>query len=223
MECDEPVLTADAAAHNYTNEGSFGGRIRLLKNIIGLWLMQECRRQWAREGEEMAFSDIDKLTVLAEPLRCFIDPDYEAFSAPGNMPARIADYCKQTGQKLPEGKGGFARCITESLALKYREAVEGLESVLGRRFDVLRIIGGGVKDKLLCQFPANAIGRPVLAGPIEATALGNLTVLLFALGERSGIDEARALVGGSLPPIVYEPQDTALWDDAYDRFRRCKL
>jgi len=166
-----------------------GRKIRFLKNIIGLWLMQECRRQWQREGDSMSFADIDKLTIKAKSLERFINPDYAAFSVPGNMPARIAEYCRKTGQTPPQNKGEVARCITESLALKYRSIIEELENIRGRKIDVIHIIGGGVQDKLLCQYTANSTKKKVLAGPIEATALGNVAVQLISCGEFANIDE----------------------------------
>lgn len=218
VETQQPIITDKSFAYNYTNEGGYGKKIRVLKNIVGLWLMQECKRQWEREGATLSFKDIDKLTVNAKPLKAFIDPAYAPFSQPGNMPARIADYCRRTGQTPPEEKGEFSRCIAESLALKYRQTFEELETVRGGSIDALHIIGGGVKDKFVCQYTANALKKPVYAGPVEATALGNVAVQLIATGEVKNLDEARELIRRSFPVEVYEPQDVALWDDAYNRF-----
>lgn len=222
MELDSALINKDTYSYNFTNEGGYGRKIRFLKNIIGLWLMQESRRQWEREGEKMSFADIDKLTVKAKPLARFIDPNRDEFMAPGDMPGRIASYLKRTNQPMPENKGDISRCITESLALKYREYIENLETLTGRKIDVLHIIGGGVKDKMLCQYTANATKKTVVAGPIEATALGNIAVQLIAAGEFKNIDEARASIKESFPADIYEPQNTADWDSAYEYFNKIK-
>lgn len=218
LETDKPIISADALNFNYTNEGGYGRKIRFLKNIIGLWLMQECRRQLEREGNVMSFHDIDAYTVKAPTLARFIDPDYEAFNHPGNMPARIREYCVKTGQTPPDGIGEVARCITESLALRYRSAIEELEKIKGGKIDCIHIIGGGVKDKMLCQSTANCTKKTVIAGPIEATALGNIAVQLIACGEFSSIDEARAVIAESFPLEIYEPQNVGAWDDAYEKY-----
>lgn len=215
IETKEPFINENTLALNYTNEGGYGEKVNFFKNIIGLWLMQECRRQWEREGEKFAFSDIDRLTARAEPLQAFIDPDSTIFIAPGDMPARIAAFCAKTRQKPPQGKGEFSRCITDSLALKYRQTFEELELLYGKKIDMLHVIGGGVKDQLLCQCTANAIHRPVAAGPVEATAIGDIMVQLIACGEISGREQARELIARSFPVKIYEPQDTALWDCVY--------
>lgn len=218
LETEKPIINEKTFTLNYTNEGGYGRKIRFLKNIIGLWLMQECRRQWQREGDSMSFADIDKLTIKAKSLERFINPDYAAFSVPGNMPARIAEYCRKTGQTPPQNKGEVARCITESLALKYRSIIEELENIRRRKIDVIHIIGGGVQDKLLCQYTANSTKKKVLAGPIEATALGNVAVQLISCGEFANIDEARDVIAASFPPQIYEPQDTAHWEEAYLKY-----
>ena len=218
IESDVPIVSEKALAYNYTNEGGYGGKIRFLKNIVGLWLMQECRRQWEREGDSMTFRDIDRLTAKADSLARFIDPDYAPFMLPGNMPARIAEYCVKTGQTPPQDKGGVSRCITESLALKYRRTLQELEEIKGEKIGGIHIIGGGVKDKLLCQYTANATKKTVFAGPIEATALGNIAVQLIACGEFRNLAEARGAIASSFPADVYEPQETEKWDAAYERF-----
>ena len=220
LELDEPVLSDAAFEANFTNEGGVNRTTRFLKNIIGLWLMQETRRAWIRESGPISFREIDALTEKASPLVRFIDPDYPEFSRPGNMPRRFDEYLARTGQAPCTFRGDYSRMITESLALKYRTALENLERVTGRHIDVLHVIGGGVQDRLLCQCTANAIGRPVVAGPIEATAIGNCLVQLLASGEFASLAEARACVRDSFPITVYEPQDAALWDDAYARFTR---
>jgi rhamnulokinase len=218
LELEKPIINNKSFEYNFTNEGGYGRKIRFLKNIIGLWLMQESKRQWEREGDNISFKDIDQLTVKAEPLKRFINPDFVEFSAPGNMPKRIAEYCIKTGQTPPHNKGEFARCITESLALKYRMSIELLEEIKGSSIDVIHIIGGGVQDKMLCQFTANATKKVVIAGPIEATAIGNIAVQLIANGEFKNIDEARNAIKKSFPTDIYEPQDTNAWDYAYEKF-----
>lgn len=220
LELPEPLLTPACCDANFTNEGGIRHTTRFLKNIIGLWLMQETRRAWIRESGPISFKEIDALTAQARPLRRFIDPDYPEFARPGGMIRKFDEYLARTGQTPCGFRGDYSRMITESLALKYRAAVENLERLTDRRIDVLHIIGGGVQDKLLCACTACAIGRPVVAGPVEATAIGNVLVQLLASGEFSGLDEARACVRDSFPITVYEPRDAALWDDAYARFLR---
>ena len=220
LELPEPLLTDAACDANFTNEGGINDTTRFLKNIIGLWLMQETRRAWIRESGPISFKEIDALTVQARPLVRFIDPDYPDFARPGNMTRKFDEYLARTGQAPCGFRGDYSRMITESLALKYRAAIENLERITGRKIDVLHIIGGGVQDQLLCACTANAIGRPVVAGPIEATAIGNVAVQLLAAGEFADLAQARACVRDSFPIRVYEPQDTALWDDAYARFLR---
>ena len=218
LELEKPLINDKTFKYNFTNEGGYVRKTRFLKNIIGLWLMQESKRQWEREGDTMSFKDIDNLTVKATPLKRFINPDYAPFSVPGNMPKRIAEYCVKTGQTPPQDKGEIARCITESLALKYRMSMELLEKIKGSSIDVLHIIGGGVQDKMLCQFTANATKKLVIAGPVEATAIGNIAVQLIANGEFKNIDEARIAIKNSFPTDIYEPQDTNAWDEAYAKF-----
>lgn len=219
LELPAPLINAGSKAANFTNEGGYNKSTRFLKNIIGLWLMQESRRQWIRESGALKFSDIDVWTAAAKPLQRFIDPDYPEFAFPGNMPKKIASYLEKTRQPAPEGRGDISRLITESLALKYRESIDNLEAVSGRKIDVLHIIGGGVQDRLLCEFTANATGRTVVAGPIEATAAGNLLTQLLAQGDFASLDEARACVARSFPLKVYEPADRASWEAAYDTYR----
>ncbi len=220
LELPEPILTDAAFDANFTNEGGVNHTTRFLKNIIGLWLMQETRRAWIRESGPVSFKEIDALTEKAAPLTRFIDPDFPDFARPGNMPRKFDEYLSRTGQSPCAFRGDYSRMITESLALKYRASIENLERITGKPIDVLHIIGGGVQDRLLCECTANAIGRPVVAGPIEATAIGNILVQLLASGEFASLDDARACVRDSFPITVYEPKERALWEDAYARFRR---
>jgi len=220
IEADKPIINDVTFELNYTNEGGFNRTTRLLKNIMGLWIYQECKRAWDKAGETLSFDELESLAMEVEPFSCFIDPDNDLFYSPGNMPEKIREFCRSTGQHIPESKGEIVRCIMESLALKYRQAIEGLEIIAGSRIPVLHVMGGGCKNIMLCQFTANAIGRPVIAGPVEATATGNLICQLIALGEVSGINEARALVSKSFPTNEYSPKDFDSWSEAYNRWKK---
>lgn len=212
--------TDDAAAQlNFTNEGGYNDTTRLLKNIMGLWIIQECKRQWDRQGEVYSFGELADLAANHEPLRCFIDPDDDVFLAPNGMVDRIKQYCKQTGQYVPQTHGEVARCVYESLAMKYRMSLEGLESILGYSLPVLHVVGGGGQNKALCQYTANAIKRPVVAGPVEATAIGNLMCQLIAMGDVKDIHQARAIIADSFESVEYQPECTALWDEKYEVFK----
>lgn len=218
VETREPIITPASLTNNFTNEGGVAGTIRFLKNIMGLWLIQECRRAWTRAGELFSY---DELTALANPARAFaalIDPDDARFLHPANMPAQIQAYCAETHQPIPTTHGEIARCIFESLALKYRWTLEHIEAMLGRRLNTLHIVGGGTQNKMLCQFTANATARPVITGPIEATASGNVLMQAIALGHLASVAEARQVVRASFPLVTYEPRETSAWDDAYARF-----
>jgi rhamnulokinase len=213
-----PVITAKSLAYNFTNEGGVCGTIRLLSNMTGLWLIQECRRTWASEGEPLSYDEITHLAEAAPPLAALVDTDAREFLSPGDMPARIREFCLHTGQNLPESKGSVARTILESLALKYRYTFERLEELLGRRLEPLHIVGGGSRNEVLNQFTADAIGRPVVTGPVEATATGNLLMQMLALGYIASLEEGRELVRRSFELRTYLPCQTSLWDDAYARY-----
>ncbi|SFJ68364.1 rhamnulokinase [Paenibacillus sp. UNC496MF] len=218
-EVDRPVMGELARELNFTNEGGVNGTFRLLKNIMGLWILQESRRTWEKAGLTLGFPELVRLAEQAPAFGAFIDPDDPAFLHPGDMPARIARYCANTGQKAPGTPGEIVRCILESLALKYRYVLELTERLSNKRFGGLHMVGGGIQNGLLCQWSANAIGRPVWAGPVEGSALGNLAVQWIAQGEFADIREARKVIRDSFPVTVYEPRDGAAWDDAYGRFR----
>lgn len=222
-EADKPYINQQSFSESFTNEGGYNNTIRLLKNIMGLWIVQECRRQWIREGEQFSFSEMVNLAEDAPAFQAFIDPDDALFLPPHDMPARIVDFCRKTGQYVPKTKGEILRVVLESLALKYRTALTGMESILGYTLPVLHILGGGSQNQLLCRFTANAIARPVLAGPVEATAIGNLMCQFIALGEVANIEEARKIIANSFETVTYEAEDTAAWDEAYARFEKiCK-
>jgi len=218
-ELQEPLISDAALQHNFTNEGGVGHTFRFLKNIMGLWLVQESRRTWERQGRSFSY---DELTSMAEQALAFtavINPDDEGFMAPGDMPARIRDYCQQTGQPPPADEGTLIRVVLESLAFKYRDVLESLEEILDRHLECVHVVGGGIQNKLLCQFAATATGRPVIAGPLEATAIGNLMMQALGKGDVASVEEARQVVRHSFRPETYEPGDPKGWDQAYERFQ----
>jgi rhamnulokinase len=207
---------------NFTNEGGFGGTTRFLKNVMGLWLLQECRRTWAHEGREYSYEELTRLAQAVSAAGPLLDPDHPAFLRPGDMPGRIRRFCRETHQSPPDGPGEVARCVLESLALKYRWVLERAEEITGRRAEVIHVVGGGVKNTLLCQLTADATRRPVRAGPVEATALGNLMVQAYARGYLGSLEEIRAAVRCSSVEVrAYRPKGSDdEWDDAYGRLRR---
>jgi rhamnulokinase len=220
VESSSPVINDDTYNLNYTNEGGFDGTTRLLKNIMGLWIYQECKRTWDREEEKLTFDELEDSALNADEFVSLIDPNDDLFYSPGNMPAKVAEYCKRTGQIVPQDKPAVVRCIMESLALAYRIALEGIEEVIGERIPVLHIVGGGCRNKMLSKFTASCTGRPVEAGPIEATAIGNLCCQLIALGEASGVKETREIIKRSFPIQEYLPENAEKWNEAYVRFRK---
>jgi len=218
VELDKPIISQEALSCNFTNEGGVNKTIRFLKNIMGLWLIQESRRQWEREGTLLSFDELEKQANEAKPFESLIDPDYEAFQTPGNMPEKIRDYCRMTNQPVPETKGEIIRCIAQSLAFRYRYTIENMEKVTGRKFSVINIVGGGIKDKMICRFTANATKRAVHAGPVEATSIGNVLVQAMASGAIKDLTEARKIVKNSFDITLYEPQDSEAWDEAYKKW-----
>lgn len=220
LEVAEPVITEEARLANLTNEGGVFGTFRLLKNVMGLWLLQECRRALADGGEPPEYDDLVRQAAASPRRGIVIDPDREAFLRPGDMPGRIRAYCREHGQPEPETTGELIRVVLESLALRYRWVVEQLERIAGRPVEVVHIVGGGSQNRLLCQMTADASGRPVLAGPVEATAIGNLLVQAISIGELSDLAEARELVARSFSIERYEPVADGYWEDAYGRLQR---
>lgn len=220
LELDEPLINERVAELNFTNEGGVGGKIRFLKNIAGLWLVQECRRAWLRAGQEFSYAELTELAAQAKPFGTIIEPDDAGFVAPASMSEAIAAYAMRHNQPAPQTEGEFVRCCLESLALKYRWTLEKLEELTGKKLEVLNIVGGGTQNKLLCQFTADAIGRPVVCGPVEATAIGNILVQLMAHGALQSLDEARGVVRASFEMDTYTPNadNKAQWDEAYQRF-----
>lgn len=218
LELDHPVIDDAAYAANLTNEGGVNGTFRLLKNIAGMWLVQQCRVTWAEQGDSYDYAQLAALAESAEPFTAFINPDDMAFYPPGDMPSRIREYCARSGQTVPQSHAQILRVIYDSLAMKYRQILELLVKVSGQSVDRLHVIGGGSRNALLNQITANATGRVVIAGPTEATALGNAIVQLTALGELASISEARELLSRSAEQRAFEPQDTHTWDAHFDRF-----
>ncbi|MBD2845624.1 rhamnulokinase [Paenibacillus sp. IB182496] len=218
-ETEQPVMGEQALALNFTNEGGYGGTYRLLKNIMGLWILQETRREWEKQGQSYGFPELVALAEQSPAFGVWIDPDDAAFLAPGDMTPRIRDYCARTGQRAPQTPGEFVRCIMESLALKYRYVLEMTERLSAQRFEGLHMVGGGIQNTLLCRWTASAIGKPVWAGPAEGSAIGNLAVQWIAQGAFADIWEARAAIADSFPVTTYEPRDGAAWNEAYGRFR----
>lgn len=218
VEADEPIINEMSSQLAFTNEGGVSNKIRFLKNIMGLWLVQECKRQWNKEGDNCSFAELEKLAREAKPFVSFVDPDDDAFMTPGNMPEKIRAFCKKTNQPVPESKGEVIRCVLQSLALKYRKTVESLEQILGKELPVVHMVGGGIKDTLLCQFTANATGRKVIAGPVEATSIGNLMTQAMALGKINSLQEIRQVVKNSFETTEYLPEDIEQWNQAYGRF-----
>ncbi len=215
VELDNPIISDKSLKYNFTNEGGVNKTVRFLKNIMGLWLIQESRRQWDREGVLLSFDELEKQANEAAPFASLIDPDYEAFQTPGNMPEKIRDYCRMTNQQVPETRGEIVRCIAQSLAFKYRQTVENMEDVTGRKYSVINIVGGGIKDKMICRFTANATGRVVEAGPVEATSIGNVIVQAMAVGAIKDLKEGREIIKNSFDIARYEPRDKEEWDNAY--------
>lgn len=217
-ELDKPIVNETSMNINITNEGGFDGSTGFLKNIIGLWLIQESRRQWKREGKEYSYADLEKLALAAEPFKCFIDPDAPEFVPHGNIPERVREFCCKTGQYVPETVGEIMRCIYESLAMKYRLTFEKLRECTERDYPVIHVIGGGTKDGLLCQMTASSCDRTVKAGPIEATVMGNVAVQLMSDGSVKNIGQARKIVADSSELKTFEPKDTDKWAGAYEDF-----
>lgn len=219
VEVSEPIITAETRAANLTNEGGIG-TIRLLRNVPGLWLVQECGREWERHGQRHTATEIVAAAAHAPAFGALVDPNAPAFASPGDMPAKIAAFCRANGQAPPEDIGAVARCIFESLALAWRATLAQIAAVIGHPFDALHVIGGGAQNALLCQCAANATGLPVIAGPVEATAMGNLLTQLIAHGAIASLAEGRAAIARSVETRTYLPHHTteSEWADAYARF-----
>lgn len=215
---DHAIVTPEALSYNISSYGGAGGTVLPWKNIAGLWLVQECRRVWAREDKVYSYDDLTHLAAAARPFEAVIDPDDPSFFAPHDMPVAIQAFCRRTGQAVPETHGEIVRTALEGLALRYRWVAEKLERLWGRRFTVVHIVGGGSQNRLLCQFAADALQRPVVAGPVEATAIGNIALQAVAMGTFASLAEARSVVRQSFEVAGYEPGTADAWDAAYERF-----
>jgi rhamnulokinase len=224
-ELDSPVITPKALRLNFTNEGGVNGTTRLLKNVMGLWMLQGCKNCWSARSQRIEYAELIDLAAGHEPAFAhLVDPDDEAFLRPTDMLAAIDAFCRKTHQPTPATPGGYVRCVLESLALKYRLVLGSLEELSGKRIDQIRVIGGGSKNRLLNQFTADATGRRVLAGPIEATALGNIGIQILATGEASSLQEVRAIIDRSFPTEVFEPLETDKWERQTERFEHyCEM
>ena len=218
VELPGPVVDDGALGANFTNEGGFGGTTRFLRNVTGLWLLQECRRTWAGEGRDYSYEELTRLAGGARAGGPLVDPDHPVFLAPGDMPSRIRRFCEGTGQKPPEGPAAVARCVFESLALKYRYVMGQAEDLTGRAVRTVHVVGGGSQNTLLCQMTADAAGLPVVAGPVEATAVGNVLVQAYARGEVGSLEEIRAVVRRSFETTTYRPGDSQDWAELRERF-----
>ncbi len=217
VELAEPIINEQSLKYGYTNEGGVGGSIRFLKNIMGMWLVQECRRFWIKEGHDHGYAELTKMAERAAST-ALIDPNHQPFLAPGRMVTKIDEFCQLTKQRGPSSRGEYVRVCLDSLALTYRRTLEGLEKILGRSIDTIHIVGGGSQNELLNQMTADACGRRVIAGPVEATAIGNILVQAMAVGEVKSLDDARAVVRQSFDVKTFEPRETKKWDSAYARF-----
>jgi rhamnulokinase len=219
-EWPQPVITDLGRDANFTNEIGFGGSVRLLKNIVGLWVVQECKRDWARQGRDYAYATLTRLASEAKPFVSLINPADPRFVSPDNMPAKIVAFCNETGQSAPESPGSFVRCALESLALFYRVTLRQLEGIIGRKIETLHIVGGGSQNMLLNQFAANSLQIPIIAGPTECTALGNVLVQAIALGHLPSLEAAREVVRSSFEVRTIQSQAAEEWNATFARFDR---
>lgn len=216
---DEPILTEESLEAGFTNEGASDGKIRYLKNIMGLWLIQQSRNEWKRRGLDVSFDEMERAARSAKPYECFVDPDAKDFVAPGNMPKRVQEFCRRTGQYVPKDMGEILRCIYQSLAFKYRYTVETLEKISDKKITSIHMIGGGIKDELLCSMTADFCRKTVVAGPVEATVTGNVAVQMMHFGIFKDLNEARTVIANSFPVKTYEPNANFNGEEAYCRFK----
>ncbi len=219
IEVDTPIISEQSLKFNFTNEGGVNGKIRFLRNAMGLWLLQRCMLQWELDGEKISYDEMPELVAQAKPFRSIINPDDRIFLNPPNMLQAIREFCQRTNQPAPESKGEFLRCIFESLALKYRNILDMINSMHSQKIEKLHIVGGGSQNKLLNQFTANALGIPVIAGPSEATALGNIVVQAIAKKDLNSIEEGRELIANSFDLVEFYPEERDKWEEKYQRVK----
>ncbi len=220
VEVQEAILTPEALAQNVTNEGGIDGTYRLLKNVMGLWLVQECRNAFQRQGRTFDYDQLTHMAREAEPFRSIINPNDGCFLSPDDMAGAIQEWCRAHGEPVPESEGQLVRCALESLALKYRDVLAGIESLTGETIEVIHVVGGGARNDLLNQFTANACGKPVVAGPTEATALGNVLVQARSAGDVGSLAEIRDIVRNSSELVTYDPQGSQEWAEAWRRYKQ---
>jgi rhamnulokinase len=220
IEASEPIINAKSREYNFANEIGYKGTVRFLKNIAGLWIVQECRREWAKEGQNYTHDELTRMAEKSEPLKCLINPAERRFVEPNDMPRKVIDYCRETGQVPPRTEGETIRCILESLALQYHQTLLEIEMITGRRFKFFHIVGGGSKNSLLNQLTADAAQLTVLAGPTEATAIGNILVQAIAVGQLDSLIDLRRVVRRSFPITTCEPHNASTWQNANERFER---
>src|SRR6185437_2596664 len=218
-ELNAPVINAESMRLNFTNEGGVCGTTRLLKNVMGLWMLQCCRTFWSAQGNAYSYAELMEMSFQEPAFKHFVDPNKECFLHPTNMPEAISNFCDRTQQPKPGNPGAYVRAVLESLALKYAVVTGEIEQLTGKAITQIRIIGGGSKNRVLNQFTADATGRTVLAGPVEATALGNIAMQMVATGGVSSLAEARALIDRSFPTEVFEPRESDRWQDELERFQ----
>jgi len=219
VEVPEPVINDRLRELNFTNEGGVGGTTRLLKNITGLWLVQECRRIWMQQGHEFGYDALVHLAEESPPLVSLVNPDHASLLAPKDMPSAIRQYCADTGQPVPQGGGAVIRAALQSIALRYRMVLGFLEDLVGGRIDTIHIVGGGAQNRLLCQMAADACQRRVVAGPVEATAIGNVMLQAVTAGAVGSIAEAREVIRSSFDVAEYRPKESGPWNEAYGKFQ----
>ncbi len=222
-ELNEPIINEHSEKLNITNEGGCESKTSFLKNIIGLWLIQESRRQWIREGKEYSFGELEKMAVDVGYIDAFIDTDAPEFVPSGNIPQRIKDYCKCTGQYVPKNEAEIVRVIDQSLAVKYRFALEQIEAAVGKKYKAINIIGGGIQSRLLCQLTSDVCNKEVIAGPVEATVMGNIALQLMALGKIKNLKQARQIISNSEKIAIYKPQNKNNWINIYAKIKENKL
>jgi rhamnulokinase len=223
VELPSPLINDAVRTHNFTNEVGYGGTIRFLKNIIGLWLVQESRREWIRQGNPIEYGELDRQAEQAEPFRSLINPNDPRFLRPDDMPAKIAAFCRETGQPVPETPGQVTRCVFESLALLYRQTLESMEQLTGRTIRKIHIVGGGSQSQLLNQLAASGTGRTIYTGPIEATACGNILVQALALGHIDSLSTLRRIVRDSFPIGEFKPRQSEACAEAFERFEKLRI
>lgn len=217
-EIDKPIISDLVQKYNFTNEGGVSNKINLIKNVVGLWLIQECKRSWEKKGICIGFPELNEMARREKGFISFVDPDDPVFFSQGDMPEKIKEYCKRTNQYIPQSIGQIIRCIEESLAFRCRWAIEKIEEVTSKKIGIIHMVGGGIRDELLCQLIANALGRKVIAGPVEATSIGNIIIQALALGEIRNIEQGREIVENSFETKEFSPEIFEEWNKNYDRF-----